>query len=173
MRDISRIIGTILCILLVLFLLNINVAAKPTVNNITTIPENPEPLSDVTIIVDISGENISTVNLTISGCNETLCFTDLTQRVTMFLNQDGKYQAEITLKDSEGRADHIEYYFKIALENGTEYYLSENSWKTYLDLGEDNDLNNDDVADDSTPGFELIFVMLAIFIGLLHLKKKR
>ena len=102
----------------------------------------------------------------------TLCFTDLTQKVDMFLNEEGKYQAEIKLKYSEGRADHIQYLFKIALENGTEYHLSENSWKTYLDLGED-DTQDDNVEDDNTPGFELIFVMIAIFIGLLHLKKKR
>jgi hypothetical protein len=153
--------------------MSVGVIAKPTVNSITTIPENPKPLSTVTIIADISGENISRVNLTISECDENACY--INQKVDMVLNPDGKYQAEITLKDSENRADHLQYLFKIALENGSEYPLSDNSWKTYLDLSSNDNKNNneDDTGSDDTPGFEILFVMIAIFIGLLYYKKKR
>lgn len=153
--------------------MNVCIAAEPTINNITTVPESPAPLSTITIIADISGEDISKVNLTVSECNDTACF--LNQKVNMALNQDGKYEAQITLKDSEGRANHLQYLFKVALEDGTEYHLSEDLWKVYLDLGENGGENNneDDNGEDGTPGFELLFLFIAIFISFLYYNKKR
>lgn len=171
MRDFKIKISIGFIIVFVLFSMNFIVVANPVINNVTTNPENPEPVSTVTITADISGENISRVNLTISACNDDICFTDLTQKVEMTLNSQGKYQAKITLNDSKGKADHIKYLFEITLYNGTEYRHSDPSWKADIKLGTTSD--NDDAGDNSTPGFEFIFVLVALFISLLTYYKKR
>jgi hypothetical protein len=161
----------IIAIFLFSFIVVMNsISAEPEVNSITITPENPEPGSDVTIIADISGENISIVNLTITHCDDQGCYVN--QKTNMVLNPIGKYQAEMTLKDS-GVADHIQYQFKIVLNNGTEHYLSEESWKTYFAADDENGDSDENGPDNDTPGFELMFLLVAIFISYLLYNKKR
>jgi len=174
MRDPKLIFFTVLSLIFILFLTSFAVAADPVVNNIIVNPENPNSVSTFTVSADISGEGISRVNLTISGCNEDVCFTDLTQNVEMDLKSQGKYEAEITFNDPDEKANNIKYLFEIALENGTEYRFSDPSWKTYVNIDDNEDNGVNDQADDnSTPGFEFIFVLVALFISLLLYYKKR
>ena len=157
-----------------LFLMNFVAAADPLVNDITIDPQNPEPVSDITITADISSKNISKVNLTISACNDDICFSDLTQKVEMTLNSEGNYQAQITLNDSEGKANNIKYLFEITLDNGTEYRLSDpSSWKTYLNLVTNDDKDANGSEDGGIPGFEFVFVLVALYINTLFYYKKR
>jgi hypothetical protein len=163
---------TILIILMLcIFTVNIT-AAEPTINNIIIIPENPKPESSVTIIADISGENISEIILSVSECDAGTgaCFEN--HHVTMTLNQQGTYQAEITLRDSRGRTDSLEYQFTITAD-GEEYIRSEESWKTYLDISPSNENNQgDEDKTNDTPGFELLIVITALFVSLILLKKR-
>lgn len=149
------------------------VSADPTVNHITTNPDIPKPESTVTIIANISGENISKVRLSLSECNhETgLCYEN--QNVEMALNSEGEYEGEFTLEDSLSRTDHLQYVF-VVTDNGADYQLTDDSWRTDLDL--ENSVitpNVDNGEDNGSPGFELVIVLIAVFISLIFLKRKR
>lgn len=155
---------------LVLFISAVNVNATPTVEDITTQPAQPTPLSTIKVIATITGENIISVNLTVAECDESLCYVSHSN-IVMSLNEDSKYEAELTLKDDRNRADHIQYQF-IINDNGTEYTFSDDSWKTYFLITNNNDNQNTD-NNDNTPGFELIILLVAVFISLIFLKRKR
>ena len=152
------------------------VSADPVVNNLTIYPETIDSTSTFTVSVNISGEDISIVNLTISGCNEDVCFTDLTQNIEMNLNSQGEYEAQISFSDPDEKANIIKYLFEITLEDGTEYRFSDPSWKTYINVNQNIDGNGETTQktdDNNTPGFDLIFVLLALFISFLVYYKKR
>ena len=153
------------------------VSADPTVNNIITNPSNPKPLSSVTVIANISGENITNVALTVSECSDEtgLCYVNPVLNENMTLNSNGNYEKEFTLKDADGRTDHIEYRFTVN-DNGEEYILDDDSFKTYLDLSSNENGdggNGQDNGSGDTPGFELVLIFLAIIIGVIYYKKKR
>jgi len=164
-------------IILVSFILsNTLVSADPTVDNIETVPENPEPLSTVKIIVTVTGEDISSVIITAAECSDEddTCYQNH-DPIAMTLNDDGKYEIEITLKDAAGLTDHIQYTFLIN-DSGIEYVLV-GEWKTYLDLGTNDNggstTNGDSNGDNGTPGFELVFVLIAVFVGVALYRRKR
>jgi len=166
-----RLIITGILLFSLLFVLN-SVSADPVVNSITTNPANPKPESTLTVIVDVSGEDISKVVLTASECS-TVCYENPVLNQEMTLNAQGKYELEFTLIDSKDRTDHIEYQLVIT-DNGEEYVLQEDSWKTSLDISSgstDNSENNNDSND--SPGFELAIVFIAAIIGIAIYKKKR
>jgi hypothetical protein len=146
-----------------------NVNADPTIENITTNPTEPERLSSFTVIASISGENINSVTVTISECTEKpteQCFVAHTN-IPMILNDNGKYEAEVTLTGTQGSIDHIQYLFVIN-DNGIEYQIGD--LKTYLKT--DNG-NNNDGGDNGTPGFEFIILLSSVFILLILLRRKR
>lgn len=156
-------------IILFLSLSAFNVIADPTIENITTNPTEPERLSSFTVIASITGENINSVTVTISECTEKpteQCFV-AHSNIPMALNDNGKYEAEVTLTGTQGSIDHIQYLFVIN-DNGTEYQIGD--LKTYLKT--DNG-NNNDGGDNETPGFELIILLSAVFISLIILRRKR
>lgn len=165
----------IMGIFLVLFGTNI-ISAEPTVNEITTTPTKPKPESTVKVVVNISGENISNVALTASECSDEtgLCYENPIQNKNMTLSSDGNYETEFTLLDSDDRTDHIEYRF-IVTDDGKQYILQDDSYKTNLDLSSNNKNNAGDKGSNSndTPGFEMAFVFIALIIGMLYFTKKR
>jgi len=161
-----------------MFFSSVNVLADPTVDKIETDPEAPPLLSTFKVLATITGEDIQSVNVTVSECTDgppEQCFIGHVDQA-MTLNDDGKWEVELTLKDDLDRTDHLQYQFVIN-DGGTEYTLSEKTWKTYLDVGSD-DSDDDDGSSDSdgengSPGFELILVLIAIIVGVIILKKKR
>ncbi len=134
-------IKTILCIILILSLCltTYRVNADPTIENITTNPVKPKPLSTFTIIATINGENIISVNVAVSECTDGppaqvfVCHPN----ILMVLNDEGKYEAEVTLTGTQKSIDHVQYLF-IINDNGTEYHID--GYKTYLDI--ESDLQN-------------------------------
>jgi hypothetical protein len=150
------------------------VSADPTVGSIVTVPSSPEPLSTITIIVPITGENISSVKVVVSECNyeEELCYVS-SQPTEMTLNDNGGYEAEITLQDDLGRSDHLQYAF-IVNDSGVDYRLEDEAWTTDLDLGNgDTPSDGDNGGDNGTPGFELSILLIAVFVSIILLKRKR
>jgi hypothetical protein len=170
MREIIKktLITTILFLGLCLSTFGVN--ADPTVETIVTVPTEPEPLSTFTVVATITGENIISVTVTISECTEKppeQCFI-AHQNIPMTLNDNGKYEAEVTLTGTQDSIDHVQYLFVIN-DNGTEYQVDD--LKTYLKI--DDNINNNDGADNGTPGFELIIILAAVFISILFLRRKR
>lgn len=170
--------GNFLAIVLVILCLFLStttiVSADPNVSDIATIPENPEPLSTLKVIADVTGNNILSVKVTISECTEgppEQCFDPHTNLV-MELNDDGKYETEVTLTGTVPSIDHLQYAFTVD-DDGTEYILTDPSWRTYLDVGTDNDGTNDDGGDNDSPGFELVILLVAVIVGVLLYIKKR
>jgi hypothetical protein len=151
------------------------VSADPTVNSITTEPESPKPLSTFTVIADISGENIISVKVTISECTEgppsEQCFVPH-YNLVMELNDEGKYETEVTLTGTQASIDHVQYLFTID-DNGTEYALTEKDWRTYLDIDSDNGGTNGGGDENGSPGFELVLILIAVSIAFIIYRKKR
>ncbi len=169
MRKINKKFSITIILFLSLCLSAFNVNADPTIENITTNPTEPERLSSFTVIATINGENINSVTVTISECTEKpteQCFVAHTN-IPMILNDNGKYEAEVTLTGTQVSIDHIQYLFVIN-DNGIEYQIGD--LKTYLKA--DNS-NNNDGGDNGTPGFELIILLTAVFISLMILRRKR
>ena len=150
------------------------VNADPTVVAIVTDPVNPEPLSTFTVIATIIGDNITSVNAIVSQCSDVagVCYTNASvSPVTS--NADDEYEFQVTLEDDNNKSDHVQYAFVIN-DNGTSYQLGTlGEYKTYLDLGADNDGSNGDGTDNGSPGFELILLLIAVFILLIYVKRKR
>jgi hypothetical protein len=164
MRETFKKISIIIILFLGLYLSTFNVSANPTIENMTTNPVKPEPLSTFTVIATITGENIISVNVTISECTEeppAQCFKSH-PNIPMTLNDDGKYEAEVTLTGTQKSIDHVQYLF-IINDNGIEYQVGD--LKTYL--------KTDNGGDNDSPGFELVILLIAAFISLIFLKRKR
>ncbi len=164
MRETIKKISMIIILFLGLYLSTFNVSANPTIENMTTNPVKPEPLSTFTVIATITGENIISVNVTISECTEeppAQCFKSH-PNIPMTLNDDGKYEAEVTLTGTQKSIDHVQYLF-IINDNGIEYQVGD--LKTYL--------KTDNGGDNDSPGFELVILLIAAFISLIFLKRKR
>ena len=168
MRKITKNI-LIIILFLSLSLSTFNANASPTIDNITTNPVKPEPLSTFSIIATITGENIISVTVTVSECTEkppAQCFKSHAN-IPMTLNDNDKYEAQVTLTGTQDSIDHVQYLFVIN-DGGTEYQVGD--LKTYLKT--DNN-NNNNGGDNGTPGFELIIFLSVVFILLMILKRKR
>ena len=152
---------TIVLILTMNFLI-INTIADP-VTNIAVIPDEPEPLSTVTITVNmINDDIIEQVYLKIKECSNDICFS--IENISMELDGE-KYSIDYKLTHSDAtfftywlniksegswyETEHIDVYLKIEAENG------------------DNDGNK------GIPGFEIIIFIAALFITYIVIKKKR
>jgi hypothetical protein len=152
---------------LILCLSTFGANADPTVETVVTNPSEPEQLSTFTVIATITGENITSVKVAFSECCGDTCFVSQSN-IPMSLNDDGKYEAEVTLTGTQESISEIHYTFTID-DNGTEY--ESGILKTYLKT--DNGGTNNDGADNQTPGFELVILLMAVFISLIYVKRKR
>jgi hypothetical protein len=171
MKNTKIMISLILFLGLCLSMFSVN--AAPTVENVTTEPAQPTPLSTIKVTATITGENITSVKITASECNYDTkqCYVN-SGIIEMTLN-DSYYEAELILQDSLGRTDHIEYLFLVT-DNGIDYRLEEDTWITDLNLENGGTKpNNDNEGENDTAGFELIILLTAVFILLIFLKRKR
>jgi hypothetical protein len=169
MRNNKRKLLLAVLVFLGLYLTTVStVSADPVIESVITAPEHPKPLSTFTVIADISGENIISVKVTISECTDgppEQCFIGHTN-LPMSL-RDGKYEAKVTLTGTQDSIDHVQYMFYIN-DDGTYYNLT---GRTNLDTGTGN--GGDNGGGNSSPGFEIISVILAVIIGVAIYKKKR
>ncbi len=154
-----------LILLLAIIFLSSNALAEPNASNISITPEKPTPLSTITITVNIQGEDISSVEISISECDDITCFKGGTE--TMNEIQEGTYQAEYTLQDTENKADHIEINSIEVVDNGTPYTLENDSWKFDISVTLSNGENG------NTPGFEILTFIVSMAIIIVFLTRKR
>jgi hypothetical protein len=138
--------------------------AEPVLESFTIDPEEPTPLSDITVTADLGGEGITAVVVHIKECNKDqgICFSE--QSTEMSELETGKYQAQFTL--NETKADYIQYYFDITID-GEEVRFDE-TWT--IDLLVD---SNDNNGDNGTPGFEFMVLITALGMGFVLFRKKR
>jgi len=151
-------------------------AFDPSVVSVVTEPANPEPESTVTVTANITGDEISSVNLTVSECTDegdnVACFAF--QTVQMSLNSTGFYEATFTLKDTEGRSNHIKYELTV-ISNDTSFDFTDSSFRADLSEvpGDNNDTTPAKEEDKGIPGFEIMTLLMALVIGLILFKQKR
>lgn len=161
MKNIRIILAGFLFFILI-FSMNVNAT---TVDDITISPTKPLLKGSITLTATISDvDQGDAVTLYIKECDgETgLCDEPFTQEMTK--SADDTYTADVDLKFKS--ATYLDYWFEIG---GTEY--KDGSYRVQYDT---NNQNNDGSEDSQTPGFELLFVLLAIafvlFIGRKRLR---
>lgn len=169
MKNKNRHVLLISILVLGLYFSSANVVADPVVENISTDPTSPAPLSTITVTANINGEDISSVNLTVSECDETVCF--IYNTYPMSKSESGDWVAKATLHDDSGRSTHIKYGFDV-IDGGVIYPLTDSTWRVDL-AAENGDQNGNGGDGNSTPGFEIIYFLIVIIIGLLLHRNKR
>ena len=168
MKNFKRKILIMIIVIFSLYISSVNVIADPVVNEITTVPANPTPQSAITIIAGISGEDITSVNVTVSECKVGLCF--IYNTYPMNKNDAGDWEAHATLQDDSGDSTYIKYEFNVTY-SGQKKTLSNETWKVNLSIENSNNTPSDNNG--KTPGFEIITLLAAIIIGTVLLRKKR
>ncbi|MFH1013200.1 MAG: hypothetical protein V1769_01680 [Thermoplasmatota archaeon] len=137
------------------------VYAEPIIEEVYCSPDQPIPLSTVSFTVGVNASNnsVDEVCLIIQECINDMCSIN-SKNISMDYSYScciDFYYAEFTLEQHD--ATLIEYHLEL-LSNGSWYVYSLDT----LALASDHEvLNNDDVVELSSPGFEMILVMLVIF----------
>lgn len=155
-----------------LLMTSASVTADPIVDVVTTNPSSPVPQSTITITATISGDDITSVNVTVSECKIGLCF--IYNIYPMSQNDAGDWVAEATLQDASGESTYIKYRFDV-IDSGVEYTLDED-WKVNLTIENgngDNGGNGGNGDGNGIPGFEIITLFAAIIIGIILVRRKR
>jgi len=138
------------------------ISAAPTV---TVSPIKPKPASTVSFTVTISGvSDISTVAINVQECTASLCFADDFNQ-TMTEQSADTYTTSLTLKHSD--ATEIKYRVGYRTPTGWIWDPSDanDMVKISLDTSSSDSSNN-------TPGFEVIFGVLAVLLVAVVLYKR-
>lgn len=153
-------------VFLSLCITSVSAIAAPTVNVVIE-PEEPTRKSTVTITATITSEDeIDAVWLQIKECSQSYCHQG--ENLTMNL-VNGKYQYEYALKWS----DAVYFNYSFIISSGEESFPTEET-KVLLKLDSGNgDTNGNGTSGNGSPGFELILLIIAVFIGVILLKRKR
>ena len=154
---------------LLIFILEISitcVAVAETTVNYTVDPDEPTPLSDVTITAEIDGEDTTSVYLEMQECTSGgVCFGWNTN-VSMDSLGSNEYQAQFVLEYE----DATYFSIRLAIErDGVWETTSEH--KVYLDISDPGNGNND--TGNSTPGFETVLFLISLIAGTIMLRRKR
>jgi len=164
--------GVLLGTLLFIGLSFVNaVSAQPSVNILSVDPEEPMINSDFTVTANFSWNNITYVNLTVQPCSEELCYHGWT---TTMVETNGTYSGTVKLDNEE--AIYVQYYFEVVAENESYLIGYLDPWKVNLTADTDDGNNGEEPADNEdngTPGFELLFLLTALFIVAYIIKRKR
>ncbi|MBN1861200.1 MAG: hypothetical protein JW840_07045 [Candidatus Thermoplasmatota archaeon] len=157
----------LLCILIIGMLgttIGQAVTAEPQVEAVTFNPSDPTVQSTVTVTATISGDTIDAVYFIYKECDPELC--KLTENVSMSETSEGVYETTFTL--TYDKATYMTYHFNI---------YSGGSWKetdnvdVTLQPKQNGDTNGND--NNQSPGFELLFVLVALSILVIVFGKKR
>jgi len=162
-REIIVFVGLVLLSFLVT---NVVVAVESTIGEVILNPDKPEPQSDVTFSVDVTGDNVSSVWLAFKECKPGLCY----QNKNVSMTKVGEnYEANVTLESAD--TTYITYH--IEMNSNGEWIHSESVDLTLAEKtnGGQNDGNGND--GEKTPGFELVPVVIAVGIALLLFGRKR
>ena len=142
-----------ICLILVLinFLTVYTVCGEsPTINSIDISPEALTLKTTVTFTVNISGDNISNVELTVSECrrNPNVCFAG--DNDTMVEIEDGVYTGEYTLTGEDTM--YIEYFFEIQSNGVTEKIEDKDNWYVNITSDTNGGPTNGDTNGNDTNG---------------------
>jgi hypothetical protein len=146
---------------------SVSAIAAPVVEDVTIVPEEPTRKSTITITTTITSEDvIDGVKLNIKECSESYCH----QADTLDMNLvNGKYQYEYALKWN----DAVYFNYTFIISSGGESFTTDET-KVLLKLDSGNgDTNGNGNGGNGSPGFELILLIIAVFIGVILLKRKR
>ena len=178
MKNKSRIIIISSLLLIGLLLSASNSIAVPVMRNIQLAPLTPKPLDEVTFTADVEYfDYAKAVYLVVDEYKDDSLYTDGFNE-SMDDKGNGAYEMKIQLKYDD--ATKIKYHFVINVQNypGVEWTESETT-EVELDTSmtrayDDETDNNNDGSDGTsgTPGFELVFLIIAIGI-ILYFKRKK
>ena len=178
MKNKSRIIIISSLLLIGLLLSASNSIAVPVMRNIQLAPLTPKPLDEVTFTADVEYfDYAKAVYLVVDEYKDDSLYTDGFNE-SMDDKGNGAYEMKIQLKYDD--ATEIKYHFVINVQNypGVEWTESETT-EVELDTSmtrayDDETDNNNDGSDGTsgTPGFELVFLIIAIGI-ILYFKRKK
>ena len=164
----------VIIIYLGLLLLNTSIgSAVPVLDKMDISPSKLAPQGTAAFTASVSDyDYVDAVYLIVDECTEGLCFTDGFNE-SMTHNGIGEFESEITLKHES--ATEIKYHVEIKVKNNPSVDWTTSDSVSYdLDVsGSSNGDTNNGNSSNNTPGFELLFVLSAIFIGLLLFRKKR
>ena len=137
-------------------------------------PTIPEPEETVTFTADIEYYDYADkVYLIVDECKDGFCYIDGNNK-SMDDNGNGEFETEITLKHDD--AKEIEYHIAIKVKDypGVDWSYSEIETKD-LDTSGGSSSNVDDNGNGSNdaPGFELVFLLMAIIVGVVLFRRKR
>jgi hypothetical protein len=142
---------------------NLIVGAETTFDEITLDPTNPSALSTFTINAKItSDEIIQEVKAVIEECKEGFCYTG--EEIIFTETSDGEYEGTATLSHDD--AIELKYYVKAKIDGS---WIESSTTQIDLSTGGGNVNGNSK----NTPGFELIFSLMAIIIGFVLFRRKR
>jgi len=155
-------------IILGMLLLTTSVSsAVPALDKMVLNPAVVTPQSDVTFTADIEDYDFAkNVYLIVEECTFGFCYADSFNE-SMSDNGEGKFEKKITLKHDD--ATEIKYHVEIEGTDG-EWTASK---VTYVNLDTTGSSNGGDNDSNSTPGFELIFLLMAVIVGFVSFRKKR
>ena len=168
-KTITKIIQVIIVWALILQVVPV-IQAEPTIQ-IT--PTKPEPESDVTFEVDLTGENVQNAYLWIQECNINtgICYTN--DNISMTETQEGIYETTYTLEHDD--ATYFQYSIIVKTGSGWQTFFEQTKVNLAESTNNDNNgnSNNGDPGSD-TPGFEFVFLSISvIFILLMMYRRKR
>jgi len=159
------IIPLLLCLLN--FYVNTLSASEPNILEISLDPIDPKPMSTINFTAKIeSDDDIERVRIIVTECMEGLCsvfgYNESLDKTT-----DNSYEGQVLLtrNDAAQIKYHIEIYY-----NGTRY-ISNTSFYNLNTTGF-NYIGEDKEKQESTPGFELVLILLSIVLCLYLSKRK-
>ncbi|MFO7677432.1 MAG: hypothetical protein R6V50_03500 [Thermoplasmatota archaeon] len=161
-------IGLIILILSIFAALMGNVGADQSiVKEVTIVPENPSAGSEITVTVELEGEDIQAVHVIIQECIGTLGICRFQENITMTQTEAGTYEVNYKLQDDE--ATYITYFFHI---NKAGNWIQTNGVDIDLQSIPSNG-GDDNGSDDSTPGFGITLTIISIIVIIFLFEKKR
>lgn len=161
----------LLFVIISVFGVTISSAAEtaPTFGEINVSPSSPTALSTVTLSIKISSVTPSEVRVTIEECNGRtgVCYPDI-HNVTMVLDNDGDYKADVTLK----HADATYITCKVLAKTEGTWTISE---EKRVDLSENTNGNTNGDGDNGggIPGFEVLGLFVGLGVLLILIGRKR
>lgn len=144
-----------------IFLSTLSAEADPIVGEIILDPDHPPIQSKVTFSVDISGDSISSVRLILNECNKPkkICHAP-PQNVSMSKVNDNTYETVVKLQWDD--VTSITYHIEIK---------SDGKWIEYDEHSTALSTNSGD--SNGSPGFEIMFFLMAVICVVLLFKKYR
>jgi len=141
--------------------------------NIRLSPTIPEPEDTVTFTADIEYYDYAdSVKLIVEECKYGFCYTD-TFNESMTDNGDGEYETEITLRHDD--ATEIKYHIEIKVKDylGVDWTFSDTETLDLDTSGGSSNGGDNGNGSSGTPGFELIFLLMAVIVGFVLFRRKR